>query len=87
MSYCANPQQLLKKLTGRLLLDSSIRGLVVRLVEHHMFFLVRYESGKLIYTRCHLITSHKLGRCAVQNIIRVWHTTALSHNILHAGLL
>jgi len=31
-----------------------------------MLILVRYEKGKLIYTHCHVITSHKLGRCVVQ---------------------
>jgi len=39
---------------------------VVRLVGHLMLILVRYEKGKLIYTHCHVITSHKLGRCVVQ---------------------
>jgi len=36
-----------------------------------MLILIGYERGKLIYTHCHSITSHKLGRCAVQNNKRV----------------
>ncbi|KYG40337.1 hypothetical protein M433DRAFT_226888 [Acidomyces richmondensis BFW] len=38
----------------------------VRLVGHLKLVLVRYERGKLIYTHCHVITSHELGRCVVQ---------------------
>lgn len=39
---------------------------VVRLVGHHMLVLVRYKRVKLIHAHCHVITSQKLGRCAVQ---------------------
>lgn len=38
---------------------------VVRFVGHHMLNLVRYERDKLIHAHCHVINSHKLGRCTV----------------------
>jgi len=38
---------------------------VVRLVGHLMLVLVRHEKGKLIYTHCHVITSHKLSLAGV----------------------
>jgi len=50
----------------RSLADAHCREAVIRLVEHHMLIIVRYGMEKLIYTHCHVITSHKLGRCAVQ---------------------
>jgi len=39
---------------------------VVRLVGHHMLIFVSYERGKVVYTHCPVITSHKLGRCVLQ---------------------
>lgn len=44
---------------------SAVRA-VVRLIGHHLLILVRYEGGKLIYTHCHMMASHALGRCVVQ---------------------
>jgi len=32
---------------------------------------------ELIYTHCHVITSQKLGRCAVQKATALWHTVKL----------
>jgi len=34
----------------------------ISLVGHHMLAFVRYERRRLIYTNCHIITSHKLSR-------------------------
>jgi len=45
-----------------------------------MLILVKYERRKLIYTKCHVITSHKLGGCAIQNSRRMWHMRKLPHN-------
>jgi len=49
----------------------SVVRAVVRLVGHLMLVRVRYEQGKVIYTHCDVITSHKLGRCVVQTAIGV----------------
>jgi len=53
---------------------------VVSLVGHHMLILVRYEKEKLIFTYCHVITSHKLDTCAVQNSRHIWHIKKSPHN-------
>lgn len=41
----------------------------IRLIEHHMLVLVKYERVKLMYTHPHVITSHKLGRSVFQTAI------------------
>jgi len=60
---------------------------VVRFVEHHMLVLVRYEGGKLIYTHCHVTTSHQLGRCIVQTVSALWHMRKSPHNSLTRVML
>jgi len=45
---------------------ASVVRAVVPLVGHLMLMLVRYEREKLIYTCCHVITSHDIGRCVIQ---------------------
>jgi len=66
------------------MLDGVVRA-VVRLVGHLMLILVRYEKGKLIYTHCHVITSHKLGRCVVQTAMTLWHMRKSPHNRQRTG--
>lgn len=42
-----------------------------------MLILVRYEKRKLIYTCCHVITFHKLNRCAIQISRNIWHNLSI----------
>ncbi|KYG45507.1 hypothetical protein M433DRAFT_253233 [Acidomyces richmondensis BFW] len=39
---------------------------------------------KLIYTYSHIITSYKLGRCAVHTATALWHLGKSPHNIIFA---
>jgi len=50
-----------------------------------MLVLVRYERGNLRYTHCHIIASHKLGRCGVRTSRCGWHMRKSSHNQKYAS--